>query len=265
VLVTHALAFTDLDGDVRVHQVLRGTHAAVVDAVDLGQFTAHDLLAREMGFDRGEMLSRWRAFLFVEGAADEAVLSELYGERLERARILVTPVHGHRNHAGLLEMQLLLRGTATPIAALFDGISEETIQRIRDDSGHREDMLKARDERATVAGIVKAEHRAGRAVEILTIGEADIFDLLDEDAIRAITPRRSFEGHETARRAFRDAGGGNTAKRKAFYRQRYGISMTPGTMRAIARGMRDRGLAVPTLEDRIDRVERLALAARHQR
>ena len=37
-------------------------------------------------------------------------------------------------------------------------------------------MLGVREERATVAGIVKADHGAGRQVEIVTIGAPDIFD-----------------------------------------------------------------------------------------
>lgn len=47
----------------------------------------------------------------------------------------------------------------------------------------------------------------GREVEILTVGRADIFDLLDENAIRAACSER-FPGHDLALAAFRRAGGG---------------------------------------------------------
>lgn len=173
------------------------------------------------GFDRGELLSRWRAFLFVEGQADIAVVEELYGERLRRNAIMLTQVLGHRNHAGLVEMQLLIKGAATPIAALFDAITHDEIERIRTDAQHRAATLSVDDERATVARIAQTELENDRRIELLTVGEADIFDSLSESVICGLYPQ--FVGHEEAKAAFQEAGGGNAKERKAFYKREYGV------------------------------------------
>ena len=258
ILATHSFAFIDMPGDPAVYEAVRRPAGAALVPVDLEQFTPHAQLAREMGFDRGEMLAQWNAFLFVEGAGDVAVFENLFAERLTSARILISAVHGHRHHAGLLEMQLLLRGTATPIAALLDGVSEADIQRIRSDGAFREEMLGARDERGTVASIVKAEIETGRQVEIVTVGKSDIFDLLDEDAIRQVCSDK-FPGHDAALRDFRRAGGGNASVRKDFYWKQYGVAVRPRSLARIASTMRESGRIPEILEDALDRVERLSL------
>ena len=240
VLATHALAFMTVDGDTQLHQVIREEHGAAVLPLDAAELGPHDQLARELGFDRGELLSRWRAFLFVEGQADVAVLEELYGDRLHRNAILLTQVLGHRGHAGLVEMQLLIKGAATPIAALFDGITHDDIERIRTDARHRAAMLNVDDERATVARIAQTELENDRRIELLTVEEPDVFDCLSERVICGLYPR--FVGHAAAKAAFQAAGGGNAKKRKAFYKRAYGVPTTPQGLRGIARRMREQAV-----------------------
>jgi hypothetical protein len=89
--------------------------------------------------------------------------------------------------------------------------------------------------------------------------EPDIFDLLDEDAIREVCGQR-FPGHGIALRDFKRAGGGNAAARKAFYWEKYGVANRPKSLRGVARKMRVNGARIDVLEDLIDRVERLSLA-----
>lgn len=259
ILATHSLAFIDVDANSRVHEVIRQEQGADVVCVDMNDFGPQAQLAREMGFDRGEMLSRWKALLFVEGAGDVAVLEELYGERLRRNGIMLSAVHGHASHLALLEMQLLLTGISTPVAALVDGISAEELERIRRDHRHRKAMLRQQDERATVARIVEAEIAGGRQIELLPLGAPDIFDVLSEDAIRDIHGDR-YPGHAIAQRLFNATGGGNAKSRKQFYRRSYGVLFTTRNLRRVAERMRARGTAAPRLDSLIDRVELLALS-----
>lgn len=259
VLATHALAFINVDADLRLYQIVREEQGAALCAVDPAALGPHDQLARELGFDRGEMLSRWRAFLFVEGQGDVAVIEELYGDRLRRGAIMLSQVLGHRNHAGLVEIQLLTEGLATPVAALFDGVSAAEIVRIRTDAQYRSTLFIVDDERATVARIAQAELAHDRQIELLTIGKADIFDVLSEDVIRAMYP--DFPGHAEAKAAFAEAGGGNASCRKEFYRRRYHVPISPHSLRNIARQMREQAIVADPLEEQICRVELLALTA----
>jgi hypothetical protein len=80
-------------------------------------------------------------------------------------------------------------GTATPIAALFDGVSEEQIQRLRRNAEYRRTARGRTDELASVASIIDVEHIRGREIEILTVGVPDILDLLDESAVREAARR----------------------------------------------------------------------------
>jgi hypothetical protein len=78
ILATHSTAFMDLPGDATVYELTRAGSMTAIRRLNMGEVTAHSEFAREMGLDRGELLSRWRGFLFVEGLADAAVLEELF-------------------------------------------------------------------------------------------------------------------------------------------------------------------------------------------
>lgn len=60
-----------------------------------------------MGLDHGELLVWTRYVLFVEGAADEAVLTALYGSRLRHAGITILPIGGIDEAASLAELRLV--------------------------------------------------------------------------------------------------------------------------------------------------------------
>jgi AAA domain, putative AbiEii toxin, Type IV TA system len=213
IVVTHSTAFMDLPGDSTVYELTHAGSMAAIRRLNLAELTPHAQFARELGLDRGELLSRWRAFLFVEGLADAAVIEELFDERLEESRIRVLPVHGHRSHTGLLDMMVLADGTATPIAALIDSVSQGDIQEIRAaPSWERAKMMQRPDETGTVAKIVELANKRERDIEILTIEAPDIFDLLDGGVIKRMTARSggsSFPGHQAAREAFALMGGPN--------------------------------------------------------
>lgn len=174
-------------------------------------------------------------------------------------RRMLTQVLGHRNHAGLVEMQLLIKGAATPIAALFEGITHEELERIRTNAHHRAAVLGVDDERATVARIAQTKLENDRRIELLTVGESDIFDSLSDSIICELYPQ--FVGHEEAKAAFNKAGGGNANERKAFYKRNYHVPINPHSLRSIARRMREQAIVSAPLEEQISRVELLALTA----
>lgn len=265
ILATHSVAFIDMPGEPNVFSIVREGSASIVERFDLETFDAHAQFAREMGFDRGELLTRWRAFLFVEGRTDLAVLEELLGREIRDARICLLPVFGHRNHAGLIDMATLTLGTAAPVAALFDAISDADVEQLRNaDARRRAEARGLSGELGTVANIIELElRREGRRVEIIGIGVPDIFDLLDEAVIRRLTSRHHggnrFPGHKAAREAFAAEGGGNAAKYKTFIRDRFGVSTSERQMRLVAREMVRRGVPAPNeLQDVVLRVDRLA-------
>lgn len=266
VLATHSTAFMDVPGDTCLYELSRSGQSASINAINVAELTRHAQLAREMGLDRGELLSRWRAYLFVEGLADVAVIEEFFKERLDSSRIRVLPVHGHRHHAGLLDM-FILAEAAAPIAALLDGISDNEIKRLRA-AGAKERAAAMADagEIGTVAKIIDLEVKQERDIDILTIEEPDIFDLLDEDVIRrtsARTSTRPFPGHTAARGAFvQTKGRHNAAAYMGFLETAYGVRTTSGAIREVARAMKRRGLHPPApLEDAVTRVEQAALSA----
>jgi energy-coupling factor transporter ATP-binding protein EcfA2 len=265
IVATHSVAFMDMPGDVRVLELVRESGGAAIQPFNLEEFGPHAQLARAMGFDRGELLSRWHAFLFVEGRTDLGVIEELFAERLRRSGVCLLPVHGHRQHTGLLDMAVFTLGTRTPIAALFDAISDEDVQRARSDAAYRATLRAQRGELGSVARIVDLEFEHGREIEILTVGVPDIFDLLDEDLIRGSASKHfrghSFPGHTQAHDEFVARGGGNATAYKSFLREQYGISTSERTMRSIAREMRARGVVPEVLDEVLMRVERMALQA----
>jgi hypothetical protein len=257
----------DVPGDTRVYELIRSGQSTSISAINVAELTPHTQLAREMGLDRGELLSRWRAYLFVEGLADVAVMEEFFKERLESSRIRVLPVHGHRHHAGLLDMFILAEATAAPIVALLDGISENEIKRLRT-AGARDRAAAIADpgEIGTAAKIIDLAIKQERDIDILTIEVPDIFDLLNPDVIRrtsARTSTRQFPGHRAARDAFAHTKGPrNAAAYKRFLETTYGVRTTSGAIREVARAMKRRGLPTPTpLEDAVTRVQQAALSA----
>lgn len=267
-LATHSFAFIDLPGTVSAYEVFRSANQATLKAFDITAFSPHAQLARAIGLDRGELLSRWRAFLFVEGLADAAVIEELCAETLAHTRIRVVPVHGHRHHAGLLDMTLLVDAVSVPIAVLLDSISQQDVADLRACSARdRARAMEEGSELGTAARIIDLELKRERSIEIFTIGVYDIFDLLDEQVIRDLSrPRASsstFPGHAAARASFSYASRRrDQAGYKKFLADTYGVSTNATAMRRVARTMHDRGIPVPkAIADVLTDVERLAISA----
>jgi hypothetical protein len=264
VIATHAVAFMDIPGDTRIYELTRSGEEAFIAPVDIAALTPQALLAREMGLDRGELLSRWRAFLFIDSLDATAVLEELFAERLESSRIRVLPLHDHGRGAGLLSLTVLAELTGTPIAVMLVSTPVRQIELLRTADAHT--RARAGDdpgEIGTAAKIVDLTLRHEREIEILTVNVPDIFDLLDENTLRqtgtTVPGRPAFPGHEAARNAHQAAT--NSGTYREFLHQTYGIATGTETIRRIARHMRDAKLPPPQqLDDLILRLDQIALA-----
>lgn len=266
VLATHSVAFMDLPGDVHAYELSRPGEQATIARLDVSALTPQSLLAREMGLDRGELLSRWRAFLFVANLDGLAVLQELCGERLERSRVHVLFLDHHRQHAGLLDVTVLAQFTAVPLTALFVSIPEHDLQQLQTSSARdRAELATGSGETATGAGIMDIALQRERDIALVTLSVPDIFDLLDKNMIRQATPkggeRGPFPGHRAAREAYQTARQADTISYRDFLQLAYGVSASPAAIRQIAHHMRQHEIVSPQLEDLLWRIDHSALAA----
>ncbi|MGI8713008.1 MAG: AAA family ATPase [Solirubrobacteraceae bacterium] len=184
-LATHAVAFMDIAGDIRVYELTRVREQAYVAALDVASLTPQAQLAREMGLDRGEPLPRWRAFLFVQDNDTVAVLDQLFAERLASAHIRVLAIDDHRERSGLFGLDLLPQFTAVPIAVLFTSVANDDLAQLQASSSARRARLADESLALFVAAkIADLARRQERDIEILTLDVPEIIDVLDENTIR---------------------------------------------------------------------------------
>ena len=105
----HRLRGLDLtQGDVALYEVINSRGSATRRPVDCRGISLGPAwqLARVLGIDRGQLLACCKVSPSSR-RLDLAVLEELYGQRLLSSGVCVQPVHGHRNHIGLLNIPLL--------------------------------------------------------------------------------------------------------------------------------------------------------------
>ena len=267
ILATHTIAFIDIPGNTRAYQLTRAGDDSILSPLDPAALTPHALLARELGLDRGEFLSRWRAFLFCETTELATLIEELYADRLASSGIRVLALNQPRPDQGQLDIAILHELTAAPTAALLLSIPQPQIDELRRaSSAQRAKATQTQGAAGTIARLLELEIRQDRHIEILTLQTPDITDLLDEDALRhasATTPDLPhFRGHQAARDAYNQTAlperDGTYAD---FLRDTYGISSSGDTIREAARYMRETQLpAPPALDDTLWRIDQLALA-----
>jgi hypothetical protein len=267
ILATHTIAFIDIPGNTRAYQLTRTADDATISPLDPAALTPHALLARELGLDRGEFLSRWRAFLFAETPELAALIEELYADRLAASGIRVLAINDPRPDQTQLDIAILHELTAAPVAALFVSIPQPEIEQLRRaSSAQRAKAIQDEGATGTVAELLELEIRQDRHIEILTLQTPDIIDLLDEDALRHASPTTPdlplFRGHQAARDAYdQTAPPERPGTYAGFLRDTYGISLTADSIREAAQYMREAQLPAPSaLDDALWRVDQLALA-----
>lgn len=268
ILTTHSAPFLSLTDGVSYSYVERmGDRASVFPfrPADLDSLSG---IAAEMGFDRGDLLTRVSVFLFVEGRADQWVLETLFKDRLFAAGIEVVPVHSVGKMKAVAEAETLLKFKNAKVAVLADDLDEADIAELKqlipdteatqaaiDDKG-----LKKRTEYYAIVQLIKAAQVNRREVEIYGLGVPDVFDLLDEDLIQARF--KTFPGHSKARGDFEaEKRRGGPSNFKKFYKERYtgGQELTAGLIREVADEMAERDSRPAELVELLDKVEKLAL------
>lgn len=95
ILATHSIAFIDIPGEREVYELQRDGQQSEIRPVDLASLTPATPLARSIGLDRGELLTRQRLFVLLDTDIAET-LAEVAGDRLERAHIRLIAISNHR-------------------------------------------------------------------------------------------------------------------------------------------------------------------------
>jgi hypothetical protein len=204
VLATHALAFIDIPGQPAVYELHRVAgdpvqpNRATIQPLDPASLTPYTQLARAIGFDRGELLARWKAFLITD-ARTATILEELCGEQLGRSRIKLIALKPQSRPPELTEISLLAQLTTAPIAILTASVTRNEIARLQVvDADQRARTARQPGEAATVAKrAIELSIGQERDVDLLTLEIGDITELLDPQSIRDAQPpdKPPFPGH----------------------------------------------------------------------
>jgi hypothetical protein len=255
VAVTHSADFLAEDSGAFLVYVERGEHETLYRPFDFATLVATDRIAAEMGFDRGELLTRVRVVLYVEGAMDRVVLDELFGAELSRKGIALGVFGGVANVKDVLEHPVV-RYTAAHIAVLVDAVALDEARRIRDDPELRRSLLTGTGERPALARVIEAARQRDRVVEPFGIEARDIFMVLDDEPLREIAPQ--WPGQREAEECwleYRQGGGRKGFKR--YYKDRWDLPVSIPTCRQAARRMAQNQSRPSELVALVDELERL--------
>lgn len=180
-IATHSHLFMGRPGW-RSYHLQRTPEGSIVTDFVLSDLELSHALVREMGLDRGELLSRITYVLIVEGPSDRAVLENLYGELLREAGIMILPLHGIDEAKSLVELQLIDRVLDVGLGLLADHVRIESVD--QGSSGSKEERA-LRDLR-------KARRRRGREIDLFGLELEDILEYLSDESIRSLVP--GFQG-----------------------------------------------------------------------
>jgi len=175
VLATHSHYFLGKPGWRHIHlgQTPDGNVATFFDPAEL---TIRHSIAGDMGLTNGELLTRYRYVLFVEGPADQAVLRALYRAWLDEAGILVLPMHGIDGVASLAELELIGTVIAVRCGVLADNTLQSHLQ-----PGYSGKLTKEERE------LRNLKHRRGH-LDVFGLKHPDILAYLDEMEIQREVP-----------------------------------------------------------------------------
>ncbi len=176
-----------------------------------------------LGLTKGELLLLIRLALFVEGAHDQIILDDWFGNELRAARIHLFPVRGADNLPGLIDSEIVAE-LGIRIATLTDDTSVS-----RATSGGP----RTRGENA-VANLAREAARAGVKVHSIGLSQPDILYYLDEAICQQVSPE--FPGWNNAVNAWAELGRHGPWKR--WVKSRYRLPLTPEGVRNLARECR---------------------------
>lgn len=222
-----------------------------------GSTTAHSLptasatrlldLAEDIGMTAASALSIHRAFLYVEGPLDEAVLEEYGGLELDAAGVKVIPIHGTKNLEGLVAAEVVTNlGIKTGV--LTDATDPKTMV-------ERAGRKRSSEERKVLRVIQMAEEKGLPAPTSFGVPEADLLFALPPDAIREYLAGPFPEWNELVaecREAF-GKGPSDSVNWKAYAEDHYGLKITtPSGVRALVRELDLKSVPLPSIRAVID-------------
>jgi hypothetical protein len=235
-IATHAHAFLSVGSGPSFVEVRREGGKSQLAPFEAHELTAYSEIAKDIGWDRGELLTSVRVLAFVEGQHDRAVLEELFNLPFHHAGVVLVPIAGVGRHPQIVEHDVLIRFTRATIAVVFDKLERETIARMQTDENFRQESLRSRQtELQAMASLLHRAAENQRDVHPMALPVPDIFDALDEDVLRDQFP--DFPGHESGNAAW-EREKAKIPNRKLFYQERYGVPNAIDTYRKVAALMR---------------------------
>ena len=265
VVASHATAFLGV-GDTVLNYVRRVGGSVVVEPVEAGAIDALDDVAREVGFDRGELLSTISCFLLVEGEHDRVTLEGIFGQELRLAGVFIVPLRGSPRRS-LLDVDTLWRFMTAPVAVALDNLPMDEVAAAQADPAclGRLRAPTATPEAKAVATILNAALGTDKRIEFLGHSGSDLIDALDESAIIETFPASGWPGQDAMHEAWLAYKSDNHAPdsaRKAWLQETYGIDNSTKTYQRLADAHRRLGHRPPALEAIVDAAIRLALEYR---
>ncbi len=265
VIATHSTAFLSLGkGAVFARASRREDGPINIGPFDPYALRATDEAAITLGLDRGELLSLYRAMLFVEGVLDKAVLESLFPDRIRQVGLLIAPLHGVKGVRAVPEAETLFQMTRANIAVLVDNDPHETIPQLWTKSDEELENPGKTLEVVQVAKLILAARRSGVHVEPFSIRTQDILGLLDSESVVAaldsqeISAPHRYPGWVEAHAEHTERGAGRSSW--DFLAEEFGIPKDRDFFGAAAADMYRRGVIPSELTDLFDGLERLALS-----
>ena len=128
----------------------------------------------------GELLTRFRYILFVEGRADEAVLRGLYGPLFDDVGILILPISGIDEVKSLAELKI--------VGQLMDvgcGLLADHARRAQIDKQAKGRRTKEEQAFMELRRLLRPR---GRKMDFFGLEQEDIIAYLGEDELASATP-----------------------------------------------------------------------------
>lgn len=205
-------------------------------------------LATEVGMHPATLLSLHRAVLFVEGPLDEAVLDEYAGPALEAAGVVVIPIHGTRNLAGLVDGEFPAR-LGVKAGVLTDATVAATIW-------DRSNTKRSSEEKKLVRLVRRFEEQGQPAPSLFGVPEADLLFALPDTAVREHL-NGPFPGwHELVEecRAAEGKGPSDSVDWKAYAETQYGLPLTVNGVRTLVHSLDLAGVELPSIRNVVEEV-----------
>ena len=209
------------------------------------------VLLDQMGITKAELLLMSSYVLFVEGIHDKIALETWFGAELQRAGVMVFPLHGLRNFKHLPDAELIWEVGKTT-GMLLDEMDSEIAQ----------DLTRKVDKDSTeyvVRQVLKSWIDAGRVPEVHGLRRKDILFYIDPEAVRHYA--REFDTWEDAYGRAVRAGKSSSRQWKRFISDETGVDVSEGgeeSIREMCRTALEMELRPAELKVIVDKVIRSA-------